>query len=93
MARKNFQGKRGINPALARMNTQQKDNLLISSAYKANMVLGLTVLHDKFGFGQKRLERYIDEVVALLDSYNKGYINVQDLEQVLLDEVKLKITT
>lgn len=93
MARKTYQGKRGVNPALARMNAQQKDNMLISSAYKANMILGLTVLHDKFGFGQKRLERYIDEVLELLDSYNKGYINVQDLEKVLLEEVKLKITT
>lgn len=93
MSRKTYQGKRGINPALARMNERQKDNFLISSAYKAHLILGLTVLHDKFGFGQKRCERYIDELVALLDSYNRGYISVKDLEQVLQDEVHLKITT
>lgn len=81
-----------MNPALAKMSAYQNDRMLISSAYKANMILGLTVLHDKFGFGQKRLERYIDEVVKLLESYNKGYISVQDLEEVLLEEVKLKIT-
>ena len=47
--------RKGMNPALARMTQIRKDNMLISAAGKANMIISLMVLHDKFGYGEKRL--------------------------------------
>ena len=64
---------------------------LIESSYKANMILALTVLHDKFGFGKKRIDRFLDEYKELLDSYERGYISADDLNMVLHEEVGVKI--
>jgi hypothetical protein len=64
---------------------------LIESSHKAAMLLTLTVLHDKYGFGTKRLERFLDEYKELLDSYNRGYITPDDLNGILQDEVGIKV--
>ena len=64
---------------------------LIESSYKANMILALTVLHDKFGFGKKRINKFLDEYKELLDSYERGYISADDLNMVLNEEVGVKI--
>ena len=70
-----------VNPVLAGMATYQRDRKLIA----------LTVLHDKFGYGKKRLQRFIDEYQDVLDSYNKGYVNVDDLKSVLREECGIEI--
>ena len=64
---------------------------LIDSAQKVNMLLTMTVLHDKFGFGTKRMERFLKEYKELLDSYEKGYISPDDLNVVLWEEVGMKV--
>jgi hypothetical protein len=51
----------------------------------------MTILHDKFGFGTKRLERFLHEYKELLDSHDKGYISANDLNTVLNDEVGLRV--
>ena len=79
--------KKGMNPALARMTQIRKDNILISAAGKANMIISLMVLHDKFGYGEKRLNKFIDEYQKQLDAYNSGYVeSVNDFTEVLKEE-------
>lgn len=76
--------RKGMNPALARMTQIRKDNMLISAAGKANMIISLMVLHDKFGYGEKRLNKFIDEYQKQLDAYNSGYVeSVNDFTDVL----------
>lgn len=84
--------KKGINPALARMTQIRKDNMLISAAGKANMIISLMVLHDKFGYGEKRLNKFIDEYQKQLDAYNSGYIeSVKDFTTVLKEECGIEL--
>ena len=64
---------------------------LIDSTQKVNMLLTLTVLHDKFGFGAKRIGRLLKEYKELLDSYERGYISPDDLNKVLFEEVGVKV--
>ncbi len=64
---------------------------LIESSHKVNMLLALTVLHDKYGFGSKRIERFLKEYKELLDSYERGYISPDDLNSVLWEEVGVKV--
>ena len=42
------------------------------------LMLGLPVmvLHDKFGFGPVRCERFTDAVLELYDSFEKGYVSL-----------------
>lgn len=45
------------------------------------------VLHDKFGFGKKRLEKFVGEVADTFDSLNEGYINFEDIKATIYDEL------
>lgn len=84
--------KKGMNPALARMTQTRKDNMLISAAGKANMIISLMVLHDKFGYGEKRLNKFIDEYQKQLDAYNSGYVeSVNDFTEVLKEECGIEL--
>ena len=84
--------RKGMNPALARMTQIRKDNMLISAAGKANMIISLMVLHDKFGYGEKRLNKFIDEYYKQLDAYNSGYVeSVKDFTTVLKEECGIEL--
>lgn len=84
--------KKGMNPALARITQLRKDNMLISAAGKANMIISLMVLHDKFCYGEKRLNKFIDEYQKQLDAYNSGYVeSVNDFTEVLKEECGIEL--
>ena len=57
----------------------------------ANIInlIPLIILRDKFGFGKIRLERYLGHYQEAVDSLNKGYLDLNDVQKVLLDEVKI----
>lgn len=81
-----------MNPALARLTQQRKDNMLISAAGKANLIISLMVLHDKFGYGEKRLSKFLEEYNKQLEAYNSGYVeSVEDFTTVLKDECGIEI--
>ena len=48
--------------------------------------LSLMALHDEYGFGGKRLKVFAAKVMNLLDSFDKGYISFDDLEQTIKEE-------
>ena len=50
----------------------------------------LWVLHDKFGFGNKRLERLIDEINKFNEDFNAGLIDPKELIEQLEEETKIK---
>ena len=60
-------------------------------ALKYGLVLFLTVMRDKEGYGIKRLKRIYDNMQKLADSINKGYVNLFDLEKVLREEANINV--
>lgn len=87
-AQKYFNNNKPINPMVK--NRREADKL-IESSHKVAMIMTMTILHDKFGFGTKRLEKFTEHYHDLLDSYNKGYIKVEDLNEVLHEETGMKV--
>lgn len=73
------------------LKNRREADKLIDSAHKANALITLNVLHDKFGFGKKRLDKFQEEYLKVLDSFNNGYISAEDLNQVLWDETGRKV--
>lgn len=53
--------------------------------------LSLMVLRDEYGFGRKRLKAFTEKVMDLLDSFQRGYISFDDLEQTIKEETGLTI--
>lgn len=60
-------------------------------ALKYGLVLFLTVMRDKEGYGIKRLQRIYEHMQELADSINKGYVNLFDLEKTLQEEANINI--
>lgn len=92
MKNKNMIPRKRINPALAAMSRQARDNTLISAAGKANKIITLMVLKDKFDFTQEQINRFIQEYQSELDAYNQGYVeSVKDFTDVLKNECGIEI--
>ena len=87
-AQKYFNNKKMVNPMVK--NRREADKL-IESSHKVAMILTMSVLHDKFGVGTKRLEKFTEHYHDLLESYNAGYIKVDDLNNVLHEETGMKV--
>lgn len=84
--------KRNMNPALARMTRVVEQNKLIAAAGKANMIISLMVLHDKFNFTPEQLDDFLTEYQKQLDAYNSGYVeSVEDFSTVLKDECGIEV--
>ena len=87
--------KKRVNPhrrpvTIATVNRARDDAK--DQAVSLAIALFLTVMCDKFGFDAEQLQRVWAEVNALSDSVVKGYVNVQDLKQVLREEYGIEIT-
>ena len=56
------------------------------------LTLGLPamVLHDKHGWREAELNQFVDDVAALFDSYEKGYIRLDDCVNTLKEEAGIK---
>ena len=84
--------KRNMNPALARMTRIVEQNKLIAAAGKANLIISLMVLHDKFDFTPEQLDDFLTEYQKQLDDYNSGYVeSVEDFRTVLKDECGIEV--
>ena len=59
------------------------------------LMLGLPVmvLHDKFGFGPVWCERFTDAVLELYDSFEKGYVSLEDIHLTLKEETGITIVS
>lgn len=50
------------------------------------IILLLSVMHDKHGYGKKRLSRILNQLDDLADSIAKGYVRLEDLRSMIEDE-------
>lgn len=61
-------------------------------AVNTRLLMVLWVLHDKFGFGNKRLMRFTDEMNALADEMNAKLLDEKGIIKALKSECDLEIT-
>lgn len=63
----------------------------VSRAFFLMMNVPLIVLRDTFGFGEKRLGKFIDEVKKNMDCLTEGYVSFDDLKKALEEETGVKV--
>lgn len=93
LERKMKKGNKTYNLTVDQLN-QIKDKAVTEAtgtAFTLMLAIPLIVLRDKYGYGQKRMDKFIDYVLDTFDSFDKGYVSLEDIEQVLYDEVGLKV--
>ena len=59
-------------------------------AFERTMVLSLLVLRDEWGFGEVRLERFMDQLSELVDDVSEGRLSMDDITKALEDELDIE---
>ena len=86
--------KRRVNPhrkPMSRALMKKMQDTITGESINLAMALFLTVLLDKFGYEAEELKAVWDEVNDLSDSVAKGYVNINDLLEVLSSEYDIEI--
>lgn len=63
----------------------------IDIARDYSLAVPIIVLRDYFGFGGKRLERFIDGMYEYYDSIDKKMLNLDDIVKAIREETKIEI--
>lgn len=76
------------------LTAKEIEELKLNSTRQAvsiTQLFPLLVLRDEFGFGEKRLKRFLAKYQETLDAYNQGYLDLTDIAKMLEDEVNIKL--
>lgn len=55
------------------------------------MAVPLVALRDEFGFGEKRLERYMGKFLNIWECYEEDYVSLEDLMTIIETETGLQV--
>lgn len=89
-----------INMKSSDVLTIKKDavNEAVDTAFILMLGIPVMILHDKYSLlmkkevdGKSRTERFADLCLDLYDSYNKGYLTLDDIHQYLWEEAGIKL--
>ena len=68
-----------------------KENATIK-AVQITQLFPLMILRDKYGFGSKRLQDFLEHYSNMFDAYNKGYVKLEDIANTIYEETGVKIS-
>lgn len=71
--------------------TKETTNKAVDQVFLLMLGLPALVLRDKWGFGKVRSERFIEQVLDLYNSFEQGYLTLEDIKECLWDEAGIKI--
>ena len=65
----------------------------VSTGFILMLSIPITDLHDKYWVktASKKLPKFVDQCLDLYDSYNKGYVTLEDLQDILWEEGGIKL--
>ena len=73
------------------LSQKRREEILVESAEKANLIITLCVLADCFGFGKKRINDFVSRYGELADSFQAGDEDLDHINQELWERFDLKI--
>lgn len=59
-------------------------------AFERTVVLSLLFLRDQWGFGEKRMERFMEQLSELVEDVSEGRLSMMDITKTLEDELGLE---
>lgn len=87
-----FRNVTGIRMPLAKKDLDKATVKIKEQLLDTVTVLSVATLHDEFGFGEKRLNKFIDEYQKQLEAYNSEYVErVSDFTTVLKEECGIEL--
>lgn len=80
-----------INKGIDKFREEIRDDVT-NKALRVIAYVPLIVLHDKWGFGKKRLEKFLYEFAEQIDCLENKYVEFDDMIEAIKDETGLVIT-
>lgn len=63
----------------------------VQSLIELTLGLPVMILHDKHGWSKEENSEFVDDVMNLYDSYEKGYITLEDVRDALWEEAETRV--
>lgn len=73
------------------LSPKQREHMIADSASKANLMLTICVLHDIFGFGEKRINEFVDRYKELAESVDRGPDDWRKINEEIYERFGVKI--
>lgn len=73
------------------LSPEKREQLILEAAEKANLLMTICVLHDCFGFGKKRINRFADYYVELAKSFEHNQENLQRINEDIWERFGIKV--
>lgn len=83
--------KKGITAKDLKMIEESSAKDAINYATNAMIASFAICLHDKWGWGNIRLKRLLDQVNETFDCIDKNYVTIEDLKKIILKETGIQI--
>ena len=82
--------RKGISLEEYRIMEEETKKESIKITTEALAIATAMALRDKFGFGEVRLKRVIHYITENFEMINEGYVNLEDMKEILLKECKIR---
>lgn len=63
----------------------------IEKASQLSMAVPIMVLRDEFGFGEKRIDKFIAAYIKLYEAIDEGWLDINDIIKTINEETGVKI--
>lgn len=63
----------------------------IEKASQLSMAVPIIVLRDEFGFGEKRIDKFIAAYIKLYEAIDEGWLDINDIIKTINEETGVKI--
>lgn len=73
------------------ISDKERQRLAEDNAQRASILITIIVLHNTFGFGKKRINKFIDEYIKFTKQFNSNKENFDKLCKDIWDKFGIKI--
>lgn len=87
-----FRGVTGIHTSLARKDLDKASEKIKQLVSECCVIMAIAVLHDEFGFGQKRCQKFMVGMDKASDYINQGLAEWIDYVQAIKEELGIELS-
>lgn len=87
-----FRGVTGIHTSLARKDLDKASEKIKQLVSECCVIMAITVLHDEFGFGQKRCQKFMAGMDKASDYIDQGLAEWIDYVQAIKEELGIELS-
>jgi hypothetical protein len=86
-----FRGVTGIHTSLARKDLDKASEKIKQLVSECCVIMAIAVLHDEFGFGQKRCQKFMEGMDKVSDYIDQGLAEWIDYVQAIKEELGIVV--